>query len=96
MRLCVNPIGDAIKATAIAQQTTAEIKPGSRGNEDWLAVLINWGGFKREREQVRRGIMQRQRERCHLGLDCGGFFVELVEELENAGANILGHAFRRY
>jgi hypothetical protein len=40
------------------------------------------------------GIMQRPRERCHLRLDCGGFFVELVEEFENAGANIFRHAFR--
>ena len=29
-----------------------------------------------------------------LALDSGGFFVELVEEFENAGANIFRHAFR--
>jgi hypothetical protein len=57
MRLCVNPFGDAINETAAAPQTTAEIKPGTRSNEDGLAVLMNWGGFKREtRTRSQRGL----------------------------------------
>jgi hypothetical protein len=93
MRLCVSAIGEAVNATAAAQPTNAEIRPRTRGNEDCLAVLMNWGGVKCETRTLRRGIMQRPRERCHLRLDCGGFFVELVEEFENAGANIFRHAF---
>jgi len=48
MRLCVSALGDAVNVTAAAQQTNAEIKPRTRGNEDWLAVLMNWGGVKCE------------------------------------------------
>lgn len=46
MRLCINALGEAVNATAAAQQTNAEIRPETRGNEDWLAVLMNWGGVK--------------------------------------------------
>jgi hypothetical protein len=46
IRLCVDAIGEAVNATAAAQQTTANIRAGTRGNEDWLAVLMNWGGIK--------------------------------------------------
>jgi hypothetical protein len=46
MRLCVKPIGEAVNATAAAQQANAEIRPEIRGNEDWSAVLMNWGGVK--------------------------------------------------
>jgi hypothetical protein len=46
MRLCVNAIGEAVNATAAAQHANAEISPRTRGNEDWLAVLMNWGGVK--------------------------------------------------
>ena len=46
MRLCVNAIGEAVNATAAAQLTNAVIRPRKRGNEDGLAVLMNWGGVK--------------------------------------------------
>jgi hypothetical protein len=46
MRLCVNAIGEAVNTTAAAQQRKAVIRPRTRGNEDWLAVLMNWGGVK--------------------------------------------------
>jgi hypothetical protein len=48
MRLCVSALGEAVSVTATAQQTNAEIRPGTRGNEDWLAVLMNWGGIECE------------------------------------------------
>ena len=48
MRLCIIATGAAINATAAAQQMNAEIRPAIRANEDWLAVLMNWGGVKRE------------------------------------------------
>ena len=95
MRLCIDAIGEVVKATAATQQANARIRPGTRSNEDWLAVLMNWGGVKmRNANYFAEGIMQRPRERCHLGLNCGGFFVELVEKFENAGTNIFRHAFR--
>ena len=95
MRLCIDAIGANVNTNAAALHTNAEIRPRIRGNEDWLEVLMDWGGCKREiANDFAEGIMQRPRERCHLRLDCGGFFVELVEEFENAGANIFRHAFR--
>src|SRR5688572_17014651 len=55
MRLCVKAIGEAVNTTAAAQQTNAAIRPRTRGNEDWLAVLMIGAASNEKRERLRRG-----------------------------------------